>query len=73
MNPKQQSIIAGAILGAGLGALAGYLFTRNLDMEMTAEGEQSRALAFRSVRAGDVVKLIIAVLGVLRGVAELAD
>jgi hypothetical protein len=70
MNPKQQSIIIGAILGAGLGALGGYLFTRNMDL--TREGEESRALAIRSVGAGDVVKLIISVLGVLRGIAELA-
>ena len=73
MNPRQQSIVVGAILGAGLGALGGYLFARNMDMDLAAGGEESRALAVRSVHAGDVVKLIIAVLGVLRGVAELAD
>jgi hypothetical protein len=71
MNPRQKSIIIGAILGAGLGALGGYLFTRGVDM--TPEGEESQALALRPVRAGDVVRLIIAVLGVLRGVAELGD
>jgi NhaP-type Na+/H+ or K+/H+ antiporter len=72
MNPKQKSIIVGAVLGAGLGALAGYLFTRNMDMDVTREGEESRSLALQSVGAGDVVKVIIAVLGVLRGIAELA-
>jgi hypothetical protein len=72
MNPRQKSIIVGAVLGAGLGALAGYLFTRNMDMDMTREGEESRSFALQSVGAGDVVKVIIAVLGVLRGIAELA-
>jgi hypothetical protein len=71
MNPRQKSILVGAIVGAGLGALGGYLFTRGVDM--SAEGEESQALALRSVRSGDVVRLIIAVLGVLRGVAELGD
>jgi NhaP-type Na+/H+ or K+/H+ antiporter len=73
MNPRQQSIIVGAILGAGLGALGGYLFTRNMDMDVTLEGEESMALATPSVHAGDVVKLVISVLAVLRGIAELAD
>jgi hypothetical protein len=72
MNPRQKSIIVGAILGAGLGALGGYLFTRNIDMDLIPEGERSRSLDLQSVGAGDVVKVIIAVLGVLRGIAELA-
>jgi len=71
MNSKQQSIIVGAVVGAALGALAGFLFSRSYDQ--VAEGEESRTLSLRSVPAGDVVKLFIAVLGVLRGVAELGD
>jgi hypothetical protein len=73
MNPRRLSIIGGAILGAGLGALGGYLFTRNMDVDATVEGEESRALALPPVHAGEVVKLVIAVLGVLRGIAELSD
>jgi hypothetical protein len=71
MNSKQQSIIIGAIVGAAVGALAGFLFTRNY--AETGDGEEVRALSLRSVPAGDVVKLFIAVLGVLRGIADLGE
>lgn len=71
MNPKQKSMIIGAVLGAGLGALAGYLFTRDLDPVL--EGERAQELSLRSVRTGDLVKLVIAILGVLRGISELGD
>jgi NhaP-type Na+/H+ or K+/H+ antiporter len=71
MNLRQQSILIGAILGAGLGALGGYLFVRGLDE--SGEGEESLAVAARSVQAGDMIKLIIAIMGVLRGVSVLRD
>jgi NhaP-type Na+/H+ or K+/H+ antiporter len=71
MNPRQQSMLIGALVGAALGAVGGYLFTRNLDD--TPERGETLAVATRSVSAGDVVKLIIAVMAVLRGVAELGD
>jgi hypothetical protein len=70
MNARQQSILVGAIIGAGLGALGGYLFARNMD---GSRNEESLAVAARSVQAGDAIKLIIAVLGVLRGVSALLD
>jgi hypothetical protein len=70
MNPKQESILIGAIIGAGLGALAGYLFTRDLD---ESGEEESLAVVARSVHAGDVIKLIIAIMGVLRGVSALRN
>jgi hypothetical protein len=71
MNSQQKSIVIGAIAGAALGAVAGFLFARNY--EQMLEGEEDRALSLRDVPAGDVVRLFIAVLGVLRGIAELGD
>lgn len=71
MNPRQQSMLIGALIGAALGAVGGYLFTRNLDE--TPERGETLAIATRSVNAGDAVKLIIAILAVLRGIAELGD
>jgi hypothetical protein len=68
MNPRQESMLIGAILGAGLGALAGYLFTRGME---EAGEEESLAAVARSVNAGDVIKLIISIMGVLRGVSSL--
>jgi hypothetical protein len=71
MNPKQQSVIIGAVAGAAIGAVAGFLFTRGL--ELPREEEESRGLSLRRIPPGAVVSLFIAVMGVLRGVAELGE
>jgi hypothetical protein len=71
MDVRQKSMIIGAILGAGMGALGGYLFTRGLDLPREQEDEQG--LSLRSVPPGEMVKLVIAIMAVLRGVAELGE
>lgn len=71
MNPRQKSMVIGAILGALLGALGGYLFTRGLDLPR--EEEETRGLSLRSVPPGEMVKLGIGIMGVLRGIAELGE
>jgi hypothetical protein len=70
MNAKQKSMIIGAILGAALGAAGGYLFTRGLDM---SPEKGSQELSLRSVPPGEMVKLVIAIMAVLRGIAELGE
>jgi hypothetical protein len=70
MNAKQKSMIIGAILGAALGAVGGYLFTRGLDVPRE---DEPQALSLRSVPPGEMVKLLIAIMGVLRGIAELGE
>ena len=70
MNAKQKSVIVGAILGAALGALGGYLFTRGLDM---SPERGSQELSLRSVPPGEMVKTVIAIMAVLRGIAELGE
>ena len=71
MNPKQKSVIIGAVLGAVLGGVGGYLFTRGLDLPR--EEEASHGLSLRSVPPGEIVRLFISMMGVLRGVAELGE
>jgi hypothetical protein len=71
MNTKQKSVIVGAIFGAALGALAGFLFTRGL--EVPREEEEDQGLNLSSLPPGAVVALFIAIMGVLRGVAELGE
>jgi hypothetical protein len=71
MNSRQKSMIVGAIVGAALGSLGGYLFARRL--EQAGGGEAPKKLSLRSVPPGDAAKLFIAIMGVLRGVAELGD
>lgn len=71
MNAKQKSVIIGAIIGTAMGALGGYLFTRGLDLPR--EEEEPQGLSLRSVPPGEMVKLFIAIMAVLRGVAELGE
>jgi hypothetical protein len=71
MDVRQKSVILGAILGAGMGALGGYLFTRGLDLPR--EQEDERGLSLRSVPPGELVRLVIAIMAVLRGIAELGE
>jgi hypothetical protein len=70
MNARQKSVIVGAILGAAVGALGGYLFTRGLDM---SPERGSQELSLRSVPPGEMVKVFIALMAVLRGIAELGE
>lgn len=71
MNAKQKSMIIGAIVGAALGAAGGYLFTRGL--ELPGEDGEFRQLSLRAAPPGEIVKLFIAVMGILRGIAELGQ
>jgi len=72
MNPKQKSIVIGAVAGAAMGALGGYLFTRGLDLPREG-AEKAEALSLRSVPPGEMVKVFIAIMAVLRGIAELGE
>lgn len=71
MNPKQKSMFFGALIGAGLGALGGYLFARS-GMMGTEEGE-GRELTLQTMAPGEIVKLAISIMGVLRSVAEMGQ
>ncbi|MGD8627021.1 MAG: hypothetical protein PVF47_11750 [Anaerolineae bacterium] len=70
MDDKQKSIVVGAVLGAGLGALGGYLFSRGAEM---ANEEGVENLSLRTVSPGELVKLFISIMGVLRSVAEMGE
>jgi hypothetical protein len=71
MNSRQKSMIIGGILGAVVGVLGGYLFTRGLDVP--TEEQPPQKLSLKSVPPGEMVKLAISIMGVLRGVAELGE
>ena len=71
MNPRQKSMVVGAVLGAALGAAGGYLLTRRFE-QVEGRAEQ-QSLSLRRVPPGDAAKLFISIIGVLRGIAELGD
>lgn len=70
MNTRQKSILIGAIFGAALGALGGFLFTRGLEMPRE---EEEQGISLSSLPPGAVVALFIGIMSVLRGVAELGE
>lgn len=67
MTDQQKSMIIGAILGAALGTLGGYLFSRGLDLPRKDRPEG------RSVPPGELVRLFIAIMAVMRNIAELGE
>jgi hypothetical protein len=70
MNVQQKSMVVGAIMGAALGAVGGYLFTRGLEMPRS---EEEKGLSLRSIPPGQLVALFIGIMGVLRAVAEMGE
>jgi hypothetical protein len=71
MNLRQKSLIGGALMGAVLGAVGGYLFTRGVDLPR--EEEEAQGITLRPVPPGEMVKVFIAIMVVLRGIAELGE
>lgn len=71
MNPKQKSMFLGALVGAGLGALAGYLYARSATVGM--EEEEVQEITLQGIAPGEIVKLAISIMGVLRSVAEMGE
>jgi len=71
MNTQRKTMLIGALIGAALGAVGGYLFSRGL--EMPREEEDAQRLSLRSVPPGELAKLGLSVMGVLRGIAELGE
>ena len=60
MNSKQKSMIFGAILGAGVGTLAGLLFSRGLDVPRPEEEE--KGLSLSSIPPGQLVAIFIGIM-----------
>jgi len=69
MNRQQQFVIIGAVLGAVVGAVGGLLYSRGVEEAALRQGEFSA----RPLPSGEIVRLAIAIMGVLRGVAELGQ
>ena len=70
MNSRQKSMIFGAILGAAVGTLAGFLFSRGLEVPRP---EEEKGLSLASIPPGQLVAIVIGVMGVLRSIAEMGE
>jgi hypothetical protein len=71
MNLQRKSLLIGTLTGAVIGALGGYVFARGF--QQARSGQDQDELAIHSVPPTEMVKLAIALVGVLRTVAELGE
>jgi hypothetical protein len=74
MGSRTRALIIGGVAGAALGVAAVWLFMRSVEEEQEAlavEGAVEGAVAPRSIGVGQVVRLGVSVLGVLRQIVDL--
>ena len=74
MGSRTRALIIGGVAGAALGVAAVWLFMRSVEEEQEAlavEGAVEGAVAPLSIGVGQVVRLGVSVLGVLRQIVDL--
>ena len=73
MGSRMKALIIGGVAGAALGVAAAWLFIRSVEEEETLaiEGAAEGAVAPRSIGVGQVVRLGVSILGVLRQIIDL--
>lgn len=69
MTRQQKIVIAGAILGGAIGAVGGALFSRGVE----ESPNRLENVSLKSLPTGDIVRLVISILAVLRSIAELGQ
>ncbi len=67
MNARSKALIAGGVIGALAGVLAAWLYVRDMPEE------EGREPASPRIAPGDVLKLGLGVLGLLRQIAGLRE
>ena len=65
MNARNKALIVGGVIGALLGVLAAWIYVRDLPEEETPQ--------LPDVAPGDVLKIGLGVLGLLRQIAGLRE
>ena len=73
MGSRTKALIIGGVAGAALGVAAAWLFIRSVEEEeaLAIEGAAEGAVAPRSIGAGQVMRLGVSILGVLRQIIDL--
>jgi hypothetical protein len=75
MSSRTRALIIGGVAGAALGVTAALLFMRSIEEEQEAlavEGAEG-AVAPRTIGVGQVVRLGVSILGVLRQIVDLGQ
>jgi hypothetical protein len=73
MGSRMRALIIGAAAGAALGVTAAWLFMRSVEEEeaLAIEGAAEEAVAPRTIGVGQVVRLGVSILAVLRQIVDL--
>ena len=73
MGSRTKALVIGGVAGAALGVAAAWLFMRSIEEEeaLAVEGAEEGVIAPRSIGIGEVVRLGISILGILRQIVEL--
>lgn len=74
MGSRTRALIIGGVAGAALGVAAAWLFLHSVEEEkevLAVEGAGEEVVALRSIGAGQVVRLGVSILGVLRQIVDL--
>ena len=74
MSSRTKALIIGSVAGAALGVAAAWLFMRSVEEEaevLAIEGAAEGAVAPRAIGVGQVVRLGVSILGVLRQIVDL--
>jgi len=73
MASRTKALIIGGVAGAALGVAAAWLFMRSIEEEeaLAIEGAAEGVIAPRTIGVGQVVRLGVSILGILRQIVEL--
>ncbi len=73
MGSRMKALIIGGVAGAALGVAAAWLFMRSVEEEEALAIEEAGEVAVvpRTIGVGQVVRLGISILGVLRQIVDL--
>ena len=75
MSSRTRALIIGSVAGAALGVAAAWLFIRSVEEEeaLAVEEAEEGAVAPRTIGVGQVVRLGVSILGVLRQIVDLGQ
>ncbi|MFB0536177.1 MAG: hypothetical protein ACETWR_14470 [Anaerolineae bacterium] len=72
MGSRTKALIIGGVAGAAVGVAAAWLFIRSVEEEaLTVEEAGEGVVAPRTIGVGQVVRLGVSILGVLRQIVDL--
>ena len=70
MDPKQKSILIGAVMGGVIGALSGLLFARGVE---STQGKDLGNVSLNNLPGSELVKILISTIALVRSIAQMGE